>query len=128
MASTAECKAHGHDLLNSLTGLVARHSRGPWWVSDNGHELRPNAIHAGGEANTIVATTWAMMSDAEREANARLIAGTPDILMALASIVAILGESYACGFASSDGFNTWDDRISEAYERGIDALRQAISD
>ena len=56
-----------------------KHTTGPWHISDNGNDMRPEAIH-GGPHNAILATTWSVVKDAEREANARLIAASPNLL------------------------------------------------
>ena len=63
-----------------------KHAPGPWWISDNHSDMRPEAIHCAG-CNAIVATTWSIVPEEMRKANARLIAAAPSMLAALRQLL-----------------------------------------
>lgn len=67
--------------------MTGQHTPGPWRISDNNCEVRPEAIHAESHG-AILATTWAIVPEAERVANASLIAASPDLLQACKAFVA----------------------------------------
>jgi hypothetical protein len=72
--------------------MTAKHSPGPWWVSDNFNDMRPEAIHEG-RSNCIVATTWSIVPEDMRKANARLIAASPSLLDACKAALPICDGS-----------------------------------
>jgi hypothetical protein len=58
-----------------------KHTPGPWLITDNCCELRPEAIYAyPNGAGCIVATTWSIVPEEQRKSNAKLIAMAPTLL------------------------------------------------
>ena len=54
-------------------------------ITDNGGDVRPEAIVAAGHAGCVVATTWDIVPEDYRKANAQLIAAAPELLESLMS-------------------------------------------
>lgn len=69
-----------------------KHSPGPWFISNNYSDMRPEAIHAEGHANCIVATTWSIVPEEYRKANAKLIAAAPSLLAAVCKLQMVAEE------------------------------------
>jgi hypothetical protein len=83
--------AHGE--LNRLPAGGTGHTPGPWHVTPNGGEVRPEAIYAKTEHGEIIlATTWIGVPEPQRKANVRLIAAAPDLLAALKDCVESLAR------------------------------------
>lgn len=99
------------------------HTPGPWGVIDNGGDVRPEAIYAPEAGGYIVATTWAIVREPQRKANARLIAAAPELLAALEKCEAWLSrireedENLVIDH-SEDGFGLIDARAAIQKARG----------
>lgn len=62
------------------------HTAGPWFVSGDDQHAQPQ-IHADAGGMVAIATHECVMPRTELDANARLIAAAPDLLLALQLIV-----------------------------------------
>lgn len=89
------------------------HTPGPWGVIPNGGDVRPEAIFAPQAGGYIVATTWAIVPEAQRKANARLLAAAPELLAACQAMD-----------SSFDQCGPWNDPY---IKNGREAIRSAIA-
>lgn len=78
------------------------HTPGPWGVIDNGGDVRPEAIYAPKAGGYIVATTWAIVPEPQRKANAHLIAAAPELLASLEKLAGHVAHYAAMPHAHSE--------------------------
>lgn len=80
----------------------AQHTPGPWKINKTGSE---NFIGISADGHYSLADVW-MIDDGvtreQMEANARLIAASPELLEALKTMVDAI-RKYGCGFESGSG-------------------------
>lgn len=75
--------------------MTTKHTPGPWTASNHGVTWRILAGEAGGFSRPIIARTCEAQTDAEAEANARLIAAAPELLAACETALTALDAAHA---------------------------------
>lgn len=73
---------------NTTATEQTKHTPGPWHIGDTNTNFSPKVYGADGYM-TADCSRIQKRTDAEEQANARLIAAAPDLLAALKSVVAI---------------------------------------
>jgi hypothetical protein len=95
-----------------------KHTPGPWEALDGGHYVCPEGNHGQFVAIVSGHVSGALRPEAERKANARLLASAPDLLEAACGAEGLLRAMYP---------TVASDRDAAKVRKAFDALAAAIA-